>query len=147
MATDLTKFYRNSSQDLVWNSSTNRYESDSTPATSGYLTDGSGNVLMINGKVIYVTLETPYNLTFSISGSKVPAPTVTVINGNNSISVLDGDVITVSGECTINGVSNAGDWTIININNGAFHYGNYGSVSHTFTPDSDCSIRVVTTDK
>ena len=89
---------------------------------------------------------TPYNLTFSISGSKVPAPTVTVINGNNTISVSNGDIITVYGECTINAISNEGNWIYISINN-ENPYGNYGSCSHTFTPNSNCSIKVTTVDK
>ena len=89
---------------------------------------------------------TPYNLTFSISGYKVPAPTVTVINGNNTMSVSNGDIITVYGECTINAVSNEGNWIYISINN-ENPYGNYGLCSHTFTPSSNCSIRVSTTDK
>ena len=47
-------FNRDTSNDLVWNSSTNSYEPASTPTTSGYLTDGNGNLLMFNGKAVYV---------------------------------------------------------------------------------------------
>lgn len=47
-------YTRDTSEDLVWNSSTNSYEPASTPATSGYLTDGNGNLLMFNGEAVYV---------------------------------------------------------------------------------------------
>ena len=51
-------YTRDTSEDLVWNSSTNSYEPTSTPATSGYLTDGNGNLLMFNGEAVYVD-DTP----------------------------------------------------------------------------------------
>lgn len=48
-------YTRDTSEDLVWNSSTNSYEPASTPATSGYLTDGNGNLLMLNGEAVYIS--------------------------------------------------------------------------------------------
>ena len=51
-------YERDTSEDLVWNSSTNSYEPASTPATSGYLTDGNGNIILFNGKAIYINVET-----------------------------------------------------------------------------------------
>ena len=47
-------YTRDTSEDLVWNSSTNSYEPASTPATSGFLTDGNGNIFLFNGEAVYV---------------------------------------------------------------------------------------------
>ena len=114
--------------------------------SSGYLVDGNGNILMINGKAIYVTLETPYNLTFSISGIDVPAPTVTVINGNNTISVSNGDIITVYGECTINAVSNENKHIQIR-KDGTVASAGDALVSYTFIPTENCAISVISGNK
>ena len=59
-------YTRDTSEDLVWNSSTNSYEPASTPATSGYLTDGNGNLLMFNGEAVYVETDTPSDTTIKV---------------------------------------------------------------------------------
>ena len=75
-------YTRDTSEDLVWNSSTNSYEPASTPATSGYLTDGNGNIFLFNGLAIYVKNYLRFN---SSNQNIVERCTYTTLN--NGVSV------------------------------------------------------------
>lgn len=82
-------YERDTSEDLVWNSNTNSYEPASTPATSGYLTDGNGNIFLFNGKAIYISGElSTVNLTIHIiSNNPAGAYTDSVITvGEQSVT-------------------------------------------------------------
>ena len=77
-------YTRDTSEDLVWNSSTNSYISASTPS-SGYLTDGNGNVILFNGNAVYV------------GGNE---PTSNVINLTNGYRLMKASTFTVSDNTT-----------------------------------------------
>lgn len=60
-------FNRDTSNDLVWNSDTNSYESASEPSGTLVLTDGNGNVYTLNGSALVVGAPEPETVSLSFT--------------------------------------------------------------------------------
>lgn len=128
-------YYRASSEDVSVE------EPSSEPLA---LLDGNGNVYVLNGSVLVVGAPEPelYTLSFTIYGSLVDAPTVTITHSGQTESVSNGDTIDVSGECTITAQSS--DYKHIKLDDVRVTSGYTNPLSYTYTPSADGEFTIYT---
>lgn len=139
-------YSRDTSEDLVWNSSTNSYESASESSTPLALLDGNGNVYVLNGSVLVTSAPEPETVTLTIefhSYEEVSGnPESMTVNGN-AITILPSTVTVNSGESCIivvNADSNSHRvW--IYVDETLVEYDN-NTVTYTFTPTENHTIGV-----
>jgi len=89
-------------------------------------------------------IGTPYTLTFSIYGSSVAAPTVTLTYNDETTTLSNNDTFSALGTCKIDATSEY--YIHIKIDETQVA-GGYYAATYTFVPSSNCTITVYTDDR
>ena len=139
-------YTRDTSEDLVWNSSTNSYEPASSSGTL-VLTDGNGNVYVLSGSALVVGAPEPETVTltivYQVAGASTE-PSSTTVNGT-TITTLPSTVTVNSGEsCTITVTGTTSSYPVYIFLDGSTTavVSDAPTVTYTFTPTENHTIGV-----